>query len=108
MYSKHPPFIFVFDKDDYQANIWLDTNLFKDSINFIHSQMTELVYEVYPETLSFKIFDKIDNFIILNAKNHEMIVQLFKSTKIAIISGTTEDIKNQNKEKLHFTYASLK
>lgn len=107
MYAKHPPFTFVFSEKDYQANIWFNTDLFGDTINFISHAMTALKYEVYPETYSFKIFDLIGNQIILNAKDHDMLVQLFKSVKIAIIVGDSEAIKKQDKEKLIFNYASL-
>lgn len=108
MYANHPPFKFVFNEKDCQANIWMNKDLFKDQINFIDSQMTKLTYDVYPETMNFKIFDKIGNFIILNALNHDMLVQLFKSINLAIIVGDTESIKNQDVKKLTFTYAELK
>lgn len=107
MYSKHPPFTFVFNENDYQANIWFDKDLFGETIHFISHAMTALKYEVYPDTYSFKIFDLIGNQIILNAKDHNMVVQLFKSVKIGIIIGDSNAIKKQDKEKLIFTYASL-
>lgn len=108
MYNQHPPFLFVFNEKDYQANIWFNTDLFGDSISFITHNVTPLEYEISPETMSFVIRDKIGNQIPLNIKNHDMVVQLFKSIKIGIISGDSEAIKQQDKEKLRFTHATLK
>lgn len=107
MYTEHPPFTFVFNENNYQANIWFNQDLFEEKINFITHALTPLFYEVYPETYNFKIFDRIGNFIILNAKDHNMIVQLFKSVKLGIIAGNTEAIKKQDKDCLIFKYASL-
>lgn len=107
MYAIHPPFTFVFNEKDYQANIWFNKDLFGEKINFITNAMTALSYEVYPETYSFKIFDLIGNQIILNAKDHNMLVYLFKSVKLGIIVGDTNEIEKQDREKLIFKYASL-
>lgn len=106
MYTSHPPFQFIFSEEDYQGNLWLDTDKF-NNIEFITHQISPLHYEVFPSLQNFKIFDNFGNFIILDTNGHELICQLFKSVKIAIIYGSGEAIKKQDMNELKFTYASL-